>query len=456
MDKYFLITGNNGLTSAHLSYDEVLSSSNLVLTSIPNNSINLSIPRRDWSRGSLFSPYAGIGNTGNYVANNDNVYLCISNNTNNIANIVNTSTYSPTHLSGKLKYADGYTWLFLYTINSTVSASSTNKTIPVPSFYGLKNLVINRETDNIECGVTGTTGTCAIYLTDEGKTGANLIYSTVNACIDCVDIAEETTKTDLLTTVFYPPSEVVASSILISSAAESLELFIASGKINPKLNFEAKTYQSAKSSGLSAGCILSANINILGIKQQEVIDGVSADTYLKLLSSEKTITATGGVGGTGASIEFKTIAYNNTYDKIVGINLVNGGTDYRSDLVTILLPGITSTNKKQALIDNITLLGTSKSLTFPNINSIFDVASTSSIGTENIGKIVNAKIDSYTTGSNFYGLVQADSYTKETVADVCPSRLKIYILGNSGATSGQEMKNINFNQTINQTEIHKR
>ena len=458
MDKYYLITGYNTEASgaAYLTYAQVLSSTGVIVTSIPKNNISFAIPRVNWVMGAQFDSYTEEDNSGSYALYNDNVYLCLSNNAKNVKNVINSSNYAPTHASGKVKKPDGYTWEFLYKLTSSVTTLSNVNFIPAPSSYGLKALLVNQEIDVIDCS-GGSTGTCALYLTQNGGTYASLIYSGLTGCSECSTIAEETTKTDLLWTRFYEPSESVPSSISLFNYTASLENAIASGKINSKLNFEAKTYENAKLSGISAGAILSANINLAAISALEVTDGVSADTYLKILSSENAISLTGGTGssgGTGASVVFITSVVDAYYDKIIGINLTAGGSDYTSELVSVLLPGITLTLKRTALISNIDLIGSPPSLTFHKINSIFDVASQNSIGEDRVVNIINAKPDAFTT-ANYYGIVKADA-GKTTLSEICPSKLPIFPLTSSGATFNKEIKNINFIQSINNTEKQRR
>jgi hypothetical protein len=316
--------------------------------------------------------------------------------------------------------------------------------IPAPSSYNLKKLVIDREIDDITCGSTaGTTGTCALYLTTDSKITANLIYSDTTSCESCKNTAEETTKTDLLTTIFYPKGVSASSSIPINTLQQSLESNISKEKINSKLNFEAKCYADAKLSGISAGAILATFIDL------NAISGVSAN-YLNLTTSELPITI--GGGGTGASIEL-IIQNDSGVNQITGIVLKSGGSNYISEQTTVSLPGISDSTKRNTIESAITLSGTAKSLTFTNINSIFDVASTNSIGTDQVIKIINCRIDAHSNNTNYYGLVEADPYTNETVENLCPSVLKIYPYTSTGSTFGREFLNITFNQPISQTEI---
>ncbi|MBM4223923.1 MAG: hypothetical protein FJ167_03855 [Gammaproteobacteria bacterium] len=449
MNKYFLITGYTaGATGNYLTYDQVINSSNLQLFSIPSYDVSIGIARKNWTKGSKFTPWSKNNSVNSYVFYNDKVYLCVSNNEKNIVNLPNSSNIPPTHTSGKVKYSDGYVWLYLYTISANVINMVNSVTIPAPSSYGLKKLVIGRETDDVNCGTTaGATGICALYLTDDSKTTANLIYSSGVSCESCKNTAEETTKTDLLTTVFYPQGSTLSSTISIKTPQEFLEFYISTEKINSKLNFEARCYVEAKSSGISAGAILGAFINL------NTITGVSA-AYLNLTASELPITVTGG-GGTAASIEFITVN-NSGLNQITGIRLTSGGTNYTTEQTQVSLSGIADSTKRNTIQSAISLSGTAKSLTFTNINSIFDAASTNSIGTDGVLKIINSRIDAHSPNTNYYALIEADPYTNETIQELCPSVLKIYSFTSSGLTFGREYLNVIFNQPISQTEIQMR
>ena len=454
MDKYYLITGNNAEApgSSYLSYGQVLSSTGLASTLIGRNNISFAIPRVNWVKGKSFDSYTEENNAGSYAVYNENVYLCLSNNPNGIKNVINSSNYPPTHTIGEEEKPDRYRWLFLYKITSTVSSLSNPNFIPAPSSYGLKALVVNQEIDTIDC--TGiTTGTCAQYKTQTGGTYAQLIYtgSTGSSCSLCAQIAEETTKTDLLWTKFYKQGDAVPETISLFNYTESLENAINNRKINSKLNFEAKTYTDALASGISSGAILSTNINIPAISALEISNGVSAGTYLTVTSAERIITINGGTGGggTGASAEF--IITNN---KISGIRLLTHGGGYTPELVNITLTGISSATKKSALISNIELVGSPLSLNFHKINSIFDVASQNSIGEDRVVNIINAKPDAFTT-ANWYAIVKSD-VEKPTISEIIPAKLPIFPFTSSGTTSDKEILNINIIQSINNTEKQKR
>ena len=454
MDKYYLITGNNteASGSSYLSYGQVLGSTGVVATLIQKNNISFAIPRVNWVKGKSFDSYTEENNAGSYAVYNENVYLCLSNNTYNIKNVTNSSNYPPIHTIGESLKSDGYRWLFLYNITSTVSSLSNPNFIPAPSSYGLKALIVNQEIDTIDCS-GNTAGTCAQYKTQTGGTYAQLIYtgSTGSSCSLCAQIAEETTKTDLLWTKFYKQGDAVPETISLFNYTESLENAINNRKINSKLNFEAKTYTDALASGISSGAILSANINIPAISALEVSNGVSAGTYLTVTSAERIITINGGTGGggTGASAEF--IITNN---KISGIRLLSHGGGYTPELVNITLTGISSATKKSALISNIKLVGSPLSLNFHKINSIFDVASQNSIGEDRVVNIINAKPDAFTT-ANWYAIVKSD-IEKNTISEIIPAKLPIFPFTSSGTTSNKEIKNINFIQSINNTEKQRR
>jgi len=446
MNKYFLIKGNHtpGITSSHLSYYEVINSSNISIINISAKNIKLGIKNIPWIKGSSYTPYSQDNFDNSYVFYNQKVYLCLSNNDLNIKNITNSSTFAPTHNLGKITYPDGYTWLYLYSITSDVLGFLNSKTIPAPSNYMLSSILNSLETDNINCE-EGITGICALYITDSTKENANLIYQQGISCGVCKEIAEETSKTDLLTTIFYKQGQEILSSIEIKSKQENINELIDSKKINPNLDFEFKTFNDAKLSGISNGCILSASIDL------EQIRGVSL-SYLFLSQNENNITVTGGIG---ASISFKTISENNKL-KIIGINLLNGGKNYTTNTTEIFLPGITDTQKRDTIKNSIKLQKSTPSLVFNEINSIFDVASSNSLGKINSNKIINCQLDAYDPQVNYYGIIQADSNTEETIYKLCPSSLKVYPFSSIGVTSGTEYLNINLNEPISQTEINMR
>lgn len=459
MDKHYLITGyNTGASgSAYLSYAQVIASTGAAAILIPRNQISFAIPANPWIKGKQFDSYTESNNEGSYCNYNDKVYLCLSNNSNNVKNITNSSNYAPTHTTGTITKLDGYDWMHLYNITSTVATLSNTNFIPAPSTYGLKLLINNQESDIITCPV-GNTGTCAQYLSLTGGTLASLIYTngpTGGSCDHCVQIAEETTKTDGLWTIFYEPGVIVPSTISLFNYTESLERAIANGKINAKLNFEANTYMGAIASGISAGALLSANINIAAISAAEVADGVSAGIYFRVSSAENSMIILNGTGGTGsgATAQFITVA-GTTYSTIIGVRLVSGGGNYTPELVTVSLPGISSSSKRAALEDNIGFVGTPPSLIFTKINTIFDTASQNSIGEDRVVNIINAKPDAFTT-ANYYGIVKADPGKTELI-DIVPAKLQIFPLTSNGPTLGKEIKNINFIQSINNTEKQRR
>jgi hypothetical protein len=448
MNKYFLIKGNHtsGITTqSYLTYEEVITSSNISIVPLSIKDIKLGIKNIPWIKGSKYLPYSKDNSSNSYVMYDQRVYLCLSNNDLNKSNTPNNSKFPPHHNIGKFSYPDGYTWLYLYSITSDVLGFLNSNTIPVPSNYMLNRMVNFLETDSILC-TNGNTGTCAIYLTDSSKKNANLIYQQGISCEVCKNIAEETTKTDLLTTDFYE-QEQVSASISIKSKQQILNEFIDSNLIIPNLNFEAKTFYNAKLSGISNGAILNAMIDI------QQLEGLSL-SYSLLTNDENIISFTGG-NGTGAVISFNTIPENNKL-KIIGIKLSSGGMNYSSVFSEIYLPGITNSEKRDAIKNSIKLEIPPRSLVFTDINSIFDVGSENSLGKTNINKIINCQIDAYDPAINYYGLIEADSNIEETVYELCPSLLRIYPFSSTGTISEREYLNLNFNQPISQTEINMR
>lgn len=451
MNKYFIITGfiDPFPASGYSNYTDVLNSENLKIFKIPSHNIGLGIPRKNWIKGTSYIPYSLQNETDisrSYILYNNKVYLCLNNNDNNLKDIINSSNYPPTHSSGILKYPDGYSWLFLYKITANVENMINSSTIPAPSTYGLKQLVINRETDDIECGLTGgITGNCAIYLTDSSKTSASLIYQSGLSCSVCLNMAEETTKTDLLTTIFYPIGITASSSIEIKSPKNLLEQQIQLKKIDPSLNFEANCYESSKISGLTGGSILSAQFNMQSVYNEN-------PDYLIMGNTLGNITITQS-GATGALVEFIKIPVSPTTYQIIGIRVISPGEGYYNPTLTISPPSTAQTTALGASI--VINTDSSRSLTFPGVHSIFDVASVNSVAEKNTTRIINAQIDAHSidNASNFYALIEADSYTEETPEALVPSYLQLYEYTSTGLTFGREYLNLIFNVPINQTEI---
>jgi hypothetical protein len=307
---------------------------------VGQNSIYPVVPNIKWIQKRPYTPWSGTSeNIGNYYAYNDQnnyVYLCISDNTNNRIDLrgENVSNIRPTHISGIQAYSDGYSWKPLYRITPSIERFVTTKWIPVISFdlYDSDNQKTQLEQTQEFCGdsSTGTIGQCAIYAkiplstdddsgTIEYQKGDLFSIADSITCSDCNYLMK---NNDKFISIFYESSDTVPDTATIDDEYTKIENFINQNQISTASPYYY-LYQINLNDDIDEGSIISTFIDLSSFTDSQLI--VTQENPELTLSSNS---------GSGGRIRLKTGLLNNSHI-INGIEVLSRGSGYKDITISI-------------------------------------------------------------------------------------------------------------------------
>lgn len=307
----------------------------------------------EWKRGSVYSSFGNsLGDAHPSLVKWSNyVWICLSNNVQNIKNRHNPSTIPPA--SGPLE--DGYQWTLAFPVDLNRRISQYTR---IPSFRALGQIVDHRSESF--CNDSGVTGYCLIYKPNSTGTTGSLVNGShqtgllVTSCPDCQQLSS-TLSTKYHT--IFSESLPVTGSVSLSSITDKVNSAITDWRYSN--NFEVQAAKTALESNLPEGAILGAFIDssLLGMQ-------IPTDTTIGISS------------GTGSSGDIRFVLSNiigNT-GEITGITLVNRGEAYSEILsATVTSSGLTAGVISQ-LQSAITLVcANNESQAIDGINNLFNI-----------------------------------------------------------------------------------
>lgn len=303
-----------------------------------------------WEKGRVYSSYGNILSVDNpcIVKQGSKVWLCVSNNDKNRKNQINVSTYAPDTDNGTPP--DGYKWRLLFTSD----ISNKGKYTRIPSHVGLIDAIVNNDSSFCTKETNGISGKCSLY-SNTGTMGV-FIGSFSTDCSTCNTLYKSLINTDISVKFLINEDN---SNITLISNKEKLENII---KTSPtvRTNFDLKTYaEHALTSGLSAGSIISANID-------------SSVLYTDM-PTNLTISIIGDGIGAGAAVEFVYTNVVGSTGTISGIKLTENGSGYGSNIKANItgIGGITASS----LSDAISFVVPSSTNNISPMSSLFDFRS---------------------------------------------------------------------------------
>ena len=387
-----------------------------IVTKVTRNDVIGVIPNVQWRRGSnSFIPWSPqtttVSNTYVYIPETGYVYLCVSDNTNNRTdNVGTTSTVKPTHTSGVQRYGDGFSWLPLYKINSSLQKFVTSTWIPVISLNDFEYSDYSGTTQYSKMfsfcdGGTGSTGNCAIYLNKNKEIPSSEsifetysrgdLYTTIPnlSCSECYFLFEG--ENDDYISVFYG-SQTPENTTETLSKLELIEDLISTSKISSNSQY-VSLYNTWLNNGIEDGGIVSVFIDLS--------DYTSAELEVSESNPEVTIRST---SGSGASIRLLTFINEAGNYEINGIELLDHGQDYKDYLLEIdqnILLGESITSQDiisriKINMDRADLLGLDPVSTL----NCKDVMTYITFGTEEINSLSGDVL--FPNEINFYSLVE--------------------------------------------------
>lgn len=318
-----------------------------VIKQIKDNEIHDAMYIKTWSKGSVYSSYGNIISTNNpcIVKYANIVWLCVSNNLKNIKNQINTSNYSPTNGIS----LDGYEWISLFKIDN----SDKGKYTKIPSYNGIIDVIKNTNSSFCTNDTNGINGMCSLYL-NTGTTGT-FIGSFSTDCSVCTTLSKSLTNTDISINFL---KKLDTSNISLITNKEKLENIIKKSPV-ARTNFSLNSHTNTLSSGLSAGCIISANID-------------SSVLYTNMPLG-LTIDIQGDGIGSGAVLEFVYSNIIGSTGTISGIVIKNRGEGYQSNIFANII-GI-GENISSSLSNAISLTVPLSTTDISPMSSIFDIRS---------------------------------------------------------------------------------
>lgn len=299
---------------------------------VGQNSLCAVVPNVKWIQKRSYFPWSSTTeNTGNFYAYNEQngyVYLCISDNTKNkITESRNISNIRPTHTTGIQQYSDGYSWLPLYKITSSLERFTTTQWLPVVSFDTFDNedqQTQLQKTQTFCDSNTSEVGNCAIYAKEALSTDDNsgtIEYQkgdlfTIAENITCSDCHYLMFKNDKFDSVFYSSNETIPTNISITDTYDEVGSLISLNQISSASPYY-HLYNLNENDGLDEGCVISAFIDLSSFTTQELTMTVENP---ELIIASNT--------GSGAVIRLLTTIINDQY-VLDGIEVVSRGSGYK-------------------------------------------------------------------------------------------------------------------------------
>jgi len=136
----FFLGGSSVETESNLNTDlrrSTVYKDASIIKRVQPSYVNVVAKNIPWVRGQVYNKWnsSSTSNTRHYVSYNNNVYLILDNSVNNTIRENGKIPVStpPVHTSGVVKYNDGYSYLYLYTISATDKANvNSSEFIAVP------------------------------------------------------------------------------------------------------------------------------------------------------------------------------------------------------------------------------------------------------------------------------------------------------------------------------------
>jgi hypothetical protein len=302
---------------------------------IGQNSLVPVVRNIKWTQQNPYIPWSSLEeNTGNFYAYNNQtgyVYLCISDNEDNRTDKIGygVSRIRPTHTSGTVKYADGYSWKVLYKITGSLERFVSAKWIPVVSFdiFDSGSQSTNLEMAQSFCGVCGTSeiGQCAIYSktalstdddagTFEYLTGDLFTTAENISCSDCYYFMKDN---DQFLSKFYSDGETIPTSITINDPYTLVGELISNNELSSASPYY-HLYNINENDDLDEGSIVSAFIDLSQFTNNQLIVS-SSNPLFSIISNS----------GSGGTIRLKTFIDSSGNNIIKGMEVVNTGSGYK-------------------------------------------------------------------------------------------------------------------------------
>jgi len=371
------------------------------------------VKNNKWTKKKAYTPWnSSIENIDNFYVYNENngyVYLCISDNNENIISTdnQNISNNIPSHVSGDQTYEDGYTWKALYRITPSLERFVTDQWIPVISFdtfdHDESNTELNIIQDYCDPSNTSTSGYCALYFKNNvkyysssgvltsGEKGKQYKIIQNLTCSECYNLFKNNSLYESAFSISTP-----TSTLEIKDKYDIIGDMVANNELSPASPYYYLYQANAQSP--DEGYIVSAFIDL---NQFNLID-------LRITKDNPELTITSNTGS-GAAMRLKTYRGIDDSIYVYGLEIISKGSGYRDISVSLqsaaMIGSITNSQLTSAItinLDEVDGLGFDPIKTLNAKHIMFDI------------KLLKQSLEladvAVPTEINFYSLVQNPQY----------------------------------------------
>jgi hypothetical protein len=396
---------------------------------VTRNDVSGVIENIQWSRSKMFVPWnANISQTQTnyYVYNSQNqyVYLCVSNNDDNRSDLTGqVSTIRPTHSTGIQNYSDGFSWLPVYKVTSSMQKFVSSNWIPIVSLDNFEEPVQGTtpwEKVNYFCNSSPTTeGFCAVYVnktksiptsssTYDYYSAGDLYTTFESTCSECYFSFNDNLDDDY-TSLFYEDSSDIPSSISVLGKIDLVGDLINQGKISTISPYYT-LYQTWLQNGIEDGGVVSVFIDLSDMQPSELITNVESPS-MSVISST----------GSGASIRIKTFINESGNYQMKGIELLSHGQDYKD--IVLKMQNSSNFNISEAdLISRITINLDRADLLGLDPSQLFNCKNLMTHVTFGNQELNSDNID-FPSSINFYSLVENPTFIDDDENEVIAGTL---------------------------------
>lgn len=308
-----------------------------------------------WQSGKKYNQWSPDVAENYYVLNDNNnvVYLCVSNNINNLINYdTNVSSVLPTHTTPTINQSsDGYSWIPLFRVNFTQLQHISNTDLPIPKIQLTQIYGTFEEKYSSLCS-SGTTsfGSCCLYFKENTKDEIlNIVYekgeltneTILSTCYECQKMSETLNREVLFLggktagniTSSNGKNPLCPSTKIVKTLLETLE----ANKFISILGSSNEFAYNLLSTFTNNTGIMASRIDLSILTEQDKTVSI-ANPLINIISPI----------GSGATLRLKTFQKSQYSHEIMGIELLTSGSNYETN-PDFIIPDSTSSSLYNAI-----------------------------------------------------------------------------------------------------------
>lgn len=289
-----------------------------------------------WQYSKIYYPYESNTSSNYYVLNelNNVVYICVSNNLNNIKNNQsNPSLFVPTIETPEIqKLDDGYSWFPVFRVDLSHYNFLSSTDLPIPQIQIINNYdtFSNKYKSLCVSGVTSF-GTCCLYFKEagyddisgithiKGQLSKENVFST---CYDCQKLGDALKREARFSALVGTTGITLGSTGGCPGCAKTTVIKETLSRLEDSIN----EIPIGSSNEFAYNC-MSAFTSNSGI-MTAVIDLDSLTLEEKTITTENPIVDIIDIDGTGALVKLRTTQISYNQYRIIGIEIISSGTGY--------------------------------------------------------------------------------------------------------------------------------